>query len=414
MKQTFLILLILFIANENVAQVDNSLGCSKSEKYVSDSVFNARMQTLNVLQSNDGGNRIIEKLDYSDFSTYYLTEFLLISFLKKDYVNILNKIIGLDSLAMSDYYNEEKPKFDELSFYLFEKSFKKKQYLKLGIVESELKDEEKELLELMLNYLFSEGLSFIELKQDSTDRKNELINLTLNIMKDEIYSSEFFLISQDSINSIADNFLLKYPKSVYNEFVRTNIRYKYKISDWSFGSQLFMGGISFTDNLSQYYSNSVILGLGVDISYKRLLTCLQVFRGFGKTVDDIYKETEVWKSKSNTSIFKSEITLGLSLIDNKVFRLVGTSGIASTIIGPTSSDKESIPVLEEFELGYSFTYTIGGFVDIKLNKFINNSYSFLRLRYNYCKPSFPNDYEGNLHVITIGYGWSARNAKRIY
>jgi hypothetical protein len=274
-------------------------------------------------------------------------------------------------------------------------------------------DEEKEFLQLLLNYLISQGRFFIEIKPDST-YSNSIIFSTLDFMEKEQNSGDILHIPQDSINIIADNYLLKYPNSTYNEFVKNHIRYKFKLSDWAIGSQFFTGGILFTNSLSKYFGNAFVVGLGIEFNYKRFLTYMQIVKGFGLLNNDIHAEMDVWKRKSITSIFTPEITMGYFAIDNLNFRLAGTSGIASTVLGPTSMETELNPDLEKFELGYSLTYTFGVFVDIKMNTVFRDRISFLRIRYNYNIPQFPNDFKGNFHNITIGYGLLGRAPIRVY
>ena len=230
-------------------------------------------------------------------------------------------------------------------------------------------------------------------------------------------------ITQDTLNLLTVNFIKKYSDNAHIEFLRKHIRLKYVPSNWGYGTEFFSGYSFFTNNLKDHFSSNVPIGVAFDLSYKKVVLYLRDYVGIGHTLHDLTDKNVIWPKKSTYNLCLPELSLGYVIHDGKILKLAPFVGIASTDISPTENDIKESPGVEDNQLNFTTTYSIGFNMDIKfgrnigigLSSFREESNMIFRIRYAYNLPQFSGKYagfEGNMHYITLGIGGFGRKLVR--
>lgn len=335
---------------------------------------------------------LLNKAQHTDDAVFYPPEYWYILYWTKQYDELMNSIINVDSLNAS-YHKKMLPPEDLLFRKLHDKSKDSIWLLETWLNNAPLTPVDKEFLLLHLKYITAAG----------------------NYQPDV----------KDSLNILADNFLNTWPHSKYDGYTRKYIRNKFVPSDWAVVFEFFSGYGIFTENLKKTYTNSVPIGIAFDVYYKKFVLYLRDYIGFSKTRINIPFDNNFnnWKKGSQVRVYLPEASLGYVVADNKICKIAPFAGIAATDISPTQYDLAQASGLKETELKFTVTYTAGINVDLKLGKSKTpmvsygreESYWFLRLRYAYNTPQFGKKYSGfsgNIHYITIGIGGFGRAFKR--
>ncbi len=231
-------------------------------------------------------------------------------------------------------------------------------------------------------------------------------------------------INRDSLNHLSNEYLTSYPQSRFENYVRKYIRFEMKNSKWGLGFEFFSGYGAFTGHLRKNFKNHVPFGVAFDVCYMNFTLFLRDYIGLGSTNDSIPFKDGTWRKDAKASTFLPEASIGYTVVENKIIKLVPFLGIASMEISPSQSDIKKYPEYENVHLKLTTTYTFGLNLDFKIakaKKVINRpnerSYWFLRLRYAYNKPQFEqkyNRFNGDFHYITIGIGALGRQQKEAF
>ncbi|MDH5366537.1 MAG: hypothetical protein OEW67_06080 [Cyclobacteriaceae bacterium] len=386
----------LFILSEIscLAQTDSISNFNiESRESKSEQIEKARKLLLyEVMDSNK--SKIKELTEYllkcedENYIALYPDEKWLINYWQKEFQKVLKGVIEQDSKMIKDLQKKVHPEEDYLFYELKELLSKDRFEIKIKIANSNFESSDKDFLILNLDYLLVEH-------GDSG-------------------------ISQDSLNTSSNIYLNKYPKSSYEDYLREYIRYQFKLSKWGAGLELFSGYGVFTGSISEFYSNNVPFGLAYNISTRNFTLYLRSYFGFGKTLKDIPVNSYIWEKGSKIAVFHIEASIGYNFYDGEKFRLTPFTGIATMDIGSTEGDIDQQPELKDAGLSYTTTYNVGVNIDWKImqdkNSTINDSYTFIRLRYAYNIPKFHKKYvnsHGLFHYITIGFGGFGRKMKRV-
>jgi hypothetical protein len=333
---------------------------------------------------------LLNEVEDNYFVALYPVEVWLIGYLVGDYEHVAQSVLLLDDEFKLKFQEKIKPLRDILYQKLKENNIVMLNATISGIERSDLTAEKKDFLKMHINYLVSED--------------GEM---------------------QDKLNGMSDIFLNKYSDSPYENFTRQYIRYKLITSDWAFGFEFFSGASFFTENLGKRYSSSASFGVAFDIGYKNWMLYLRNHIGAGNTLIDIYDSAYnfIWLKGAQYTIFQPELSVGYLLLDSKRFRLAPFAGIASTDISPPTSQSTTNPDLKNFELPFTYTYSLGFTIDFKLKASLiplisqsqEQGFWFIRLRYGYTMPQFSHKYPditGNVHYVNIGIGGIASRVKR--
>jgi hypothetical protein len=373
--------------NSQILQFENSKSTiiSKGRRILLDHLIAGDFEKVKEMK-----NYLIE-IEDDNYFAFYPAEYWFVLHWTRDYWELAAAILNFDSINDASYATRIPPMDDMFYFRLKEISLKHEPKLKGQLDMSFLGAETKELLLMHLEWLFIE------------DRND--------------------IFAQDHLNELADTFLKTYTNSLYGPFIKEHIRYRLKAKNLFMAYDFFGGYGVFTGNLRNNFSNNFAIGHGFDICYKKYELHLRNYIAFNKTKRDITYSLGTFESGARTMVFLPEVALGYAVYDSKSFKLSPFAGIAAMDIGPALSDLEATPELGELNLDYTRTYSLGFQFDIKLvSKKVPNynpvgSYGFIRVRYSYCMPSFERKYEdmsGNMHYLTIGFGFVDRGLKRIY
>jgi len=334
---------------------------------------------------------LINEVQNEDYFALYPVEKWMIMYWTGDYEKLTESILQLDQEYLEKFQRKIAPQRDLLYTKLLEKSWDQLQMLEVNINNSSLDTNSKDFLLLHLNFMVS--------------------------------GEPLLKISQDEVNAMASLYLETHPESSYEEYVRNNIRYQYSPSKWGLGFEFFSGFGMFTGELNDLYNNQGVLGVAFDIEYNKFTLYLRNYIAFGETKQDRENAGVLWPKNSQATMFFPEASLGYTVLENDKIKLSPFAGIGAAHIGPTETDLEQRPELENLEVGFSTSYTLGLNLNIKLGWEVQNlltlredkSYWFVRLRYGYTMPQF-NDYpmhQGNVHQITVGIGGIYKGMKRV-
>ena len=327
------------------------------------------------------------QVENRDYVVLFPFEHWLILYWTKEYTELINLIKNPDAFEYTRV-NRIAPQQDILYERIREKSL-----ISISKLTSEI---------------YLSGLSEVD---------NDFLVLYLNA----ILSGKSSTITQDKLNDLADEFILKYPQSEYNKYIRENLRFKFVPSKWGFAYEFFSGYGMATGNLANHFTNNIPIGVAFDVQYKNLSLYLRDYIGFSKLKNDISYPDGTWKAKSQVRVFVPEATLGYVVMDRNRVKLAPFAGIGGVNFSPTEKDISNEPFLKNANTG-GFSYMAGFNLDIKLGKDISfnefNSgvgFGFIRIRYSYCMPRLAEKYDGmtgNMHCFTVGIGAFGRTVKR--
>jgi len=310
-----------------------------------------------------------------------------------EYRELLDGLRNVDSIYQAGR-NKVNPQHDLLMADIFRATVAAKPRILDQIARSELSAENKDMLVLYLNY--------VTVASDERSRK------------------------RDTLNQAADDFLAKHPGSIYENQVKKNLRFRYVPANWGLGIEFFSGYGIFTGTLADNYDHVVPIGVDFDIEYKNAVFYLRDCLGWGHVLkDQPYSSAGLWPKGAQFAFFLPELSVGYTILDNKLIKAVPFAGISSMSIGATQADSQNQPSLDNAGQDLTLTYLVGFNADLKVGfsgKATNTptsdrNYWFIRIRYAYDMPQFQSKYPGiagGLHCITVGIGGVGRKTKRKY
>jgi hypothetical protein len=352
-----------------------------------------RLIANDLIRVKEAKDYLVNEVEDNYYLAIHPVELWLINYLVGDYEQISVSILALNEEYKIAFQEKIKPPRDILFQKLKVQNVEVKTETFTGIENSNLSNERKDFLKMHLNYLLS----------------------------DDEYNQQ----EQDKLNLLADDFLLKYENSPFQDYTRQYIRYKLVTSDWAFGFEFFTGASFYTQNLGERYSSSASFGIAFDIGYKNWMMYLRNHLGGGSTLVDIPDSDNnyVWLKGANYTMFQPELSLGYILFDGNKIRFAPFAGIASTDISPPTGQSSTNPELKNFELPFTYTYSVGFTIDFKLKR-LNYSlisygqeeaFWFIRVRYGYTMPQFERKHPhliGDIHYLNIGIGGIGSKVKR--
>ncbi len=335
---------------------------------------------------------LINEVQNEDYVALYPGELWMIMYWTGEHEMLPGKILQFNLDSINKFQHRIAPERDLLYTKLIEKSWEELIMLEYNIDSSELDPQAKDFLLLHLNFMVS--------------------------------GEPLMRLSQEEVNKMADLYLETHPESPYEDYLRNNIRYRYAPSKWAFGFEFFSGFGMFTGELSEQYSNSVLLGFDFDVEYKKFTLFLRGHIGIGKLKKDKEFSSGIWEEGSAANIGIPEASIGYAVVENDKIKLSPFLGIGGIEITAPQNDLDKRPELDEAGVSFSAAYTLGLNMNIKLGWDASSyqlyhvpkdkSYWFLRVRYGYTLPQINQvGHNGNFHHITIGIGGIHRGMKRV-
>lgn len=395
----FLLLTFLFVFN-GVCVAQDSLDIETEEPKIS----------LNKYQLNQIYRRIlVKKLAKNDTAKIKeLFLFLLQQGRQDSTVNIgIDENMALiyitkqiESISLKDldkYGNDINPDFvrcgiviNEFNTAINEYLIKNKIYLETAIRQTNLTEEEKDFHFLHLQYV--------------THYSNQRYR---------------YYKHPDDLNKIANNFLQKYPTSIYTSYIKKYIRQEYIPSEW--GNAVYVGGAYnlFTSNLGQKFNNFVDIRIHYELHYKKIFINTGFDIAFNSSVRENinYRNGGVWQKDASAIIMIFPIRLGFWLLDTKKLRIYPFVGGAGMGIVPKGKDEKAIPNSRALEIS-AWAYTAGIQTDIKIKEVketYHQNYDAIRITLGYTQPNFwgyATNFDGQIIYFSLGYGGFWKNMKR--
>lgn len=335
-------------------------------------------------------NYLINEVEDGYYTALYPTELFMISYWTGEYDQLANSIVSLDKEKLARYNRTIAPPRDMLYVKLIERSWENLEMLENKILVSPLETVQKDFLLLHLNYMVS--------------------------------GDPLMVMSQEEVNQMAELYMETHPSSPYVDYIRNNIRYHFVPNDWGLGMELFTGYGMLTGELSNQYSNTVLVGFDFEIEYKKLTLFLRGYVGIGKLKKDREFSTGIWEKGSSSNIGIPEASIGYAILENSKIKLSPFVGIGGFEVTAPQPDIDKFPELDDAEI-FSTAYTFGINANFKLGWDTaahlmysvppDKSYWFFRVRYGYTLPQINQvGHNGNFHHITIGLGGIHRGLKR--
>lgn len=339
---------------------------------------------------------LIREHEDPDYAVFWAPEHFLLLYWTHDYDQMLKIATTFDYDYFEQFSRQIKPPYDLLYTKLIERTLSARESME-SYIENDplLQTEQKEFLVLLLHHLMEEG----------SDEENNALDSSM-------------------INTMAGNYLQKYPDSEYEYFIRHFIRFSYQPSTWGFGFEFFSGYGLFTGTLDSKYTHNIPMGVAFDLYYNNFVFNLRNYIGFNRTREDIIYPDVVWQRRSQARVFLPELSVGYGLRVNKNLNITPFAGYLITMITATENDIEELPELRDAGVVSALGLTTGINLEIALGQpYINtNLYGIrsqnqwvLRIRYAYSMPGLRDKYpnsSGNIHTITIGAGSIGRKIKR--
>lgn len=153
--------------------------------------------------------------------------------------------------------------------------------------------------------------------------------------------------------------------AVFQLFSQTDTTDKHSLipGQEGFAFEFFSGYGIFNGTLQDNYSNSVPLGVAVDLCIKKFEIYLRGYAGFNKTKVDLDYSTGAYEKRSPTRVFLPEVSLGYVVLDRDRYKLSPYAGIGVMHISPPSINTDKISGLKEISYS-SFTCNFGANFDI--------------------------------------------------
>jgi hypothetical protein len=402
-KQIISLLLIFGCFSAFVSSQDIASSIKNNKLSKSDIISRGRNLLLDSYVSgdidkvNEAYLYLNDKVANDDFAVFNSFEQIYLGALTKNYTYSLHEILRIDSISKLNpsirRKNSIMPNTELLSQKLADNSFVYLHKIIKNIDKSTLSGEDKSMLTLILNDIFSENY--------------------------QINTPEVKAKIQNGINLKCDSFLVAYPHSRYEHYVRNYIRLVIGRSDWGFGMD-FSIGYANAGLKSNYIDDGYSVGIGCEFQHKKLGLFTRVnIIGTTTKKDFYFTPTAILPAGSSVTYLAPEISLGYETLNNKKVTFMPFAGISGLFCDPLKDDQDKIPQLKDKELS-SFCYQVGLNCDFKLkslkaNQYLINEYNIqsIRLRVTYLMPStnIP-ELKGNQLMVTVGWGLVGYAKKR--
>jgi hypothetical protein len=205
---------------------------------------------------------LIKEVQNEDYVALYPGELWMIMYWTGEYEELPETILQINKEFLEKFQRRIIPERDLLYTKLVERSWEQLQLLEDKILNSSLDTASKDFLLLHLNFMVS--------------------------------GEPLMKLSQEEVNTMASLYLDTHPGSVYENYIRNNIRYEYAPSKWAFGTEFFMGYGIFTGELAGLYNNHGVFGIAFDLEYDKFTLYLRGYIGFSKTTQDREKAGVLW------------------------------------------------------------------------------------------------------------------------
>ncbi|MCU0825420.1 MAG: hypothetical protein MUF77_12350 [Leptospira sp.] len=254
----------------------------------------------------------------------------------------------------------------------------------------------------------------------ATNDQEELLLLYLRrIINDLVGFPEYFVFSQDSINTAARKIgLFMDPSDLRRDFISDHLIYETEYDGKGYSISFSpISYISFNSGLKSVFSNSYGLSFDVDLRYRQVMFNLGLSYRYSDIKRDVVRNDLLWQSDGRAFITGLTGSLGYSVLNTKRFTLTPLAGYSSMRITYSLADSTYSENAEDF-LGPH----IALLADLKLVKnqkskaYSSNitrlepaesSYFYIRLYAGHFPSGFSNAFEerGSVTYVSLGVGY---------
>ncbi len=397
---TFLLIFAISSFAQNDSIKNQILNYQNNESEI---ISKARRMLIDRLEANDY-EKVNEIKDYlrqevenQNYLALYTPEYWFILYWTQEFDELLKSIENtgyqIDAKETSSINKQIRPLGDDLYEKLKDKSGKEKHLLDIIIENAPLTLEERDFLQLHLNYC--------------------------------LFGSKYHKINQDTLNNLSDKFLLKYPSSSYAPFIKKVIRYKEKVSEFGWGYDISLGYGGFEGGIAKSFSEYFVLGMSLDFTYKNVVLNLAFSIGSSKLKKDIEYESVIWEKEKKGDVILPQASLGYTILGNKRINFTPFVGVSSFYISPQWEDMQNYTLLEDVELNSGASWNAGISLNFYSKMFKTPSYlrrmrqvqGVLKLKYTYFHSGFKKEYyglDGAMHQVAIAFGGFSRKVRRSF
>jgi hypothetical protein len=194
--------------------------------------------------------------------------------------------------------------------------------------------------------------------------------LTFNATKSEMNGKKEMEYLEKDLTPHAEEFLSLYKDTRFRPFVQRHFRHVYGLNDWGYGYYLGVGSLSPQSTAGQYLKPEFMLGMGFDVSWKKVLIDLGFDIGIPVAIRKpfVYAGRD-WNTDVRHNYYTFYLNSGWVLEETQMFKFSPHIGIGGIHMSVCEADKDKVGG----EL--SMTQTVlqyGATCDIKLS--VSDSY----------------------------------------
>lgn len=270
---------------------------------------------------------------------------------------------------------------------------------------------EKDALYLALDDLLSNNnaiyVSRLEMMELS-DEDRMFAHLFLAAISNQLIED----IDQDRVNQMCDRFMDEYPESGYMKFVRNDLRWSYKASNWGLGYDFVGGYAKSNGKYEKYFTDGAVFGFGFYVTYKKIVFRADLAVSVMNAKKD-FDEQGNWQKKDPFSLAFYGTNIGYEMFESKKFKFephLKFGGSQVDYSPPEKDDEDSEGVLFPAVtpgVGFTLYYKISHNIDFTPNYTDVGGFWYLSLTCDYTYPLFElryDDYSGGTLNIMLGLG----------
>ncbi|MCX7986830.1 MAG: hypothetical protein N2662_07815 [Bacteroidales bacterium] len=373
----------------------SDIGFQENSPTLSEKISKARYQLIDYIVVSDTAKAIstfyllIQGLETDQYTSLYWNEKFLFSFLFNIPRYMLTEVYNLNESVIAKMNEKINPKEDQLYELLYKKVIKNEQKIEQNInSHPQLNEEEKQFLLLIL----------------------------------KTYTSRNKPNIQEEINEQADFFLSQYPYSVYANYVRNYVRYRFSMDNY-FGTSIGGGLALMQGKMSNYLTEKG--SFIIELSYGRtgkFHVSLSIIPVFVEVKESFTSNSDyVFKRDSSAAITCFNFSFFYDGWSSKRFALSPFMGIGWSSLSSSTYDARTVN-----EGITAFTFPLVG-IELTGNLFSKINYNYfgqmiatsmgLTLRYSYQPYFFENRYKfinGSSHTLTLSLYMRFGGVKRVY
>lgn len=141
------------------------------------------------------------------------------------------------------------------------------------------------------------------------------------------------------MNTLADRFLDRYPRSRHSMFVREHLRVVLRPSPWGYGLELGIGRVSLSGELQTWFEDSYTLDVAGEITYRNAAGLLRIALPVSGKVRAAFDYNGRWEQGYPARPYLSSVSLGYVCEVGPLLRITPHAGWTYVFISPTGDER---------------------------------------------------------------------------